>query len=104
MGKVLIGISGLIIGFISGGAFGGAILGGSAAGMGIATGMSAGICSTVIAAQEEGLLSAEQVDQVLTRAASDLAEMSGKAAPGAVVGSASDCESVMDKIQSAANL
>ena len=55
------------------------------------------------AAQEEGLLTSEQVDQVLTRAAADLAEMSGETAPGAVVGSASDCEGVMEQIRSAAS-
>ncbi|MDU8946583.1 hypothetical protein [Ovoidimarina sediminis] len=103
MGKVIIGIVGLVIGLVVGGFFGGAIMGGTAAGVGIATGMSAGVCSTVIAAQEEGLLTPEQVDQVLTRAAADLAEMSGEAAPDAVVGSASDCEGVMDRIRSAAS-
>ena len=103
MGKVLIGIVGLIVGLVVGGLFGGAIMGGTAAGVGIATGMSAGVCSTVIAAQEEGLLTPEQVDQVLTRAAADLAEMSGETAPDAVVGSASDCQAVMEQIRSAAN-
>ena len=101
MSKFLIGVAGLIIGLIAGGVFGGAIMGGTAAGVGIATGMSAGVCSTVIAAQEEGLLTANQVDQVLTRAAADIAEMSGEAAPDAVLGSASDCEAVMERIRSA---
>ena len=103
MGKLLIGIVGLVIGVVAGGFFGGAIIGGTAAGVGIATGMSAGVCSTVIAAQEEGLLTPEQVDQVLTRAAADLAEMSGETAPDAVVGSTSDCDAVMEQIRSAAN-
>ena len=103
MRKLLIGIVGLVIGVFAGGFFGGAIIGGTAAGVGIATGMSAGVCSTVIAAQEEGLLTPEQVDQVLTRAAADLAEMSGEAAPDAVVGSTSDCDAVMEQIRSAAN-
>ena len=103
MGKILIGIAGLIVGLGVGTFFGGSILAGSAAGVGIATGMSAGVCSTVIAAQEEGLLTPEQVDQVLTRAAADIAEMSGETAPEAVVGSASECEGVMERIRSAAN-
>ena len=34
--------------------------------------MTAGVCTTVIAATEEGLLSAEQVEQGLARAATDL--------------------------------
>ena len=103
MGKALIGIAGLVIGLVIGGIFGGSILGGAAAGIGIATGMSAGVCSTVIAAQEEGLLTPEQVDQVLTRAAEDIAEMSGETSPEAIVGSASECEGVMERIRSAAN-
>ena len=103
MGKILIGIVGLVIGLVAGALFGGAIVGGSAAGAGIATGMSAGVCSTVIAAQEEGLLAPDQVDQILTRAAADLAEMSGETVPGGVVGSTSDCDAVMEQIRSAAN-
>lgn len=89
MGKLLIGIVGLVIGIVAGTFFGRAMIGGAATGVGIATGMSAGVCSTVIAAQEEGLLTTEQVDQVLTRAAADLAEISGETAPDAVVGSTS---------------
>ena len=103
MGKVLIGVIGLVIGLIGGAMFGGAIIGGTAAGVGIATGFSAGICSTVTAAEEEGLLTAEQVDQMLSKAASDLAEMSGETAPGDVVGTSAECESVMERLRAASN-
>jgi len=72
MGRILFGIIGLILGLIGGALFGGAILGGTAAGVGIATGMTTGVCSTVMAATEEGLLTAEQVEQVMVRAAADL--------------------------------
>lgn len=72
MGRFLFGIIGLVLGLVGGTFFGGAILGGSAAGIGIATGMTAGVCSTVLAATEEGLLTEEQVEQVMARAATDL--------------------------------
>ncbi len=98
MGKLLIG---LVIGAVGGTVFGGALIGGSAAGVGVATGLSAGICSTLTAAQKEGLLSAEQVDQVLNRAAADVAAAAGAAAPESVVGSADECAAVMDKLKAA---
>jgi hypothetical protein len=72
MGRILFGIIGLVVGAIGGTLFGGALLGGSAAGIGIATGMTSGVCSVVMAATEEGLLTPEEVDQVMARAAADL--------------------------------
>lgn len=72
MGRIVFGLLGLVIGAIGGTVFGGALLGGSAAGVGIATGMTAGICTTVTAATEEGLLTSEEVEQVMARAAADL--------------------------------
>lgn len=101
MGKVLIGLIGLVVGLVVGAMFGGAVIGGSAAGVGVATGLSAGICSTIQAAQEEGLLTAEQVDQVLNRAAADSAAMAGSETPGAIVGSAAECDGVMDRLRAA---
>lgn len=72
MGRILFGILSLVLGLVGGTLFGGALFGGSAAGVGIATGMTAGVCSTVIAATEEGLLPAGQVEQMPARAANDL--------------------------------
>ena len=103
MGKVIIGVIALLLAIIGGAMFGGAIIGGTAAGVGVATGLSAGICSTVTAAEEEGLLTPEQVDQILSRAAADLAEMSGETSPGDVVGTIAECESVMERLRSASN-
>lgn len=101
MGKVVFGIIGLIIGALGGTMFGGSMLAGSAAGVGIATGLSAGICSTVIAAEEEGLLTPEQVNQVLARAATDM----GASVPddAALVDTKADCEAVMQKLRDAAS-
>lgn len=98
MGKLLIGVGGLVVGAIVGALFGGAVIGGTAAGVGIATGLSAGICSTVTAAQEEGLLTAEQVDQVLNRVAADVAAAEGSVNPEAMVGSADECVAVMESL------
>ena len=100
MGKALFGIIALVIGLIIGVAFGGALTSGAAAGIGIATGLSAGICSTVTAAQEEGLLTAEQVAQVLTRAAADM----GAEVPDGtgLVNNAEECAGILDKLRSAA--
>lgn len=81
---------------------GGSLIGGAATGAGIATGMSAGICSTVQAAQEEGLLTAEQVDQVLTRAAADLSDLSGDGDTGKIIGVSADCENILKQLREAA--
>ena len=101
MGKTVIGLIGLVVGAVLGAMFGGALIGGSAAGLGVATGLSAGICSTVQAAQEEGLLTAEEVDQVLNRAAADSAAMVGSETPETIVGSAADCAGVMQRLRAA---
>ncbi len=64
-GKVFIAILVLAVGAIIGGICALSLGGGAMAGIGVATGLSAGICSTVQAAVAEGLLTPEQVDQVL---------------------------------------
>lgn len=99
MGKFLIGLIGLVVGFAGGTVVGGSLLGGAATGVGIATGLSAGICSTVTAATEEGLLTEEQVEQMLTRAAADLG---GMAEAGEMVNSVAQCEAVMRELMAAA--
>ncbi|SNT41058.1 hypothetical protein [Tropicimonas sediminicola] len=101
MGKVLIGVIGLVVGLVGGAMFGGAMIGGTAAGVGIATGLSAGVCSTIGAAEAEGLLTPEQADQVLTRAAADMAQLSGVEAPGEIVGSTAECEGLMERLSGA---
>jgi hypothetical protein len=104
MGKTLLAIICLIGGLVIGTFFGGALIGGGAVGIGVATGLGAGICSTVQAAQNEGIMTAEQVDQVLNRAAADLAAMSGDEThdtPEEIVGSAAECEAILTKLKSA---
>jgi hypothetical protein len=97
MGKVLIAVIGLVIG-----AFGAMTLsGGAMAGLGAGTGLATGICSTVKAAQDEGIMTAEQVDKVLNRAANNLAAMSGKPVEKEIVGSAAACERVLARLREA---
>ena len=103
MGKALIAVIFLIIGVGIGAVFGGALIGGGAAGMGIATGLSAGICSTVQAAQEEGIMTAEQVDLVLTRASANMAGLSGVETSEPIVGSAAQCDTVLENLRNAAS-
>jgi hypothetical protein len=104
MGKLIIGlIIGLVVG-LAGGSFlgfsGGAGVG---AGAGLATGFAAGACGVVKAAQEEGLLTEDQVDQVFTRGAAMLSELNpdaGDAEP--VVGGAAECDAALERLRAAA--
>jgi len=102
MSKVIVGIIGLVVGAFGGAFVGGTLVGGTAAGIGVGTGLSAGICSTVQAAQEEGFLTAEQVDQVLARAAADMAGSEGLPAGTSIVGGAAECADVMEALQATA--
>ena len=100
MGKLVTGIVGLVVGLMVGSFVGGAMKIGAAAGVGVATGLSAGICSTVEAAQQEGLLTSEQVDQVLNRAARDMAATVYDAEETEeIVGSAGECDAVMSRLR-----
>lgn len=91
MGKTAIAIISLVVGLAVGG-WGGLSLGGGAMmGVGVATGLSSGICAAVQAAQEEGLMTAEQVDQVLARAARDISGQTELPEGEQMVGSADQC-------------
>jgi hypothetical protein len=98
LSKFLFALGGLVVGLVGGAGIGGSILGGAGAGVGIATGVSAGICSTVMAATEEGLLTEDQVQQMLARAATNLG---GMAEAGEMVGSVAQCEEVMQRLMNA---
>ncbi len=101
MSKVLVGILSLVIGAALGVFLIAPVMTGTAAGIGIATGLSAGICATMQAAQKEELLTPEQIDQVLNRAAADMAELSGEDAPEEMVGGVDDRDAVMERLRSA---
>lgn len=98
MGKILIG---LVIGLVIGG-LGGFMLLGVGAGVGISTGLSAGICSTVQAAEELGMMTPEQVDEVLNRAAQNVAGEVDLPQGEQMVGGAADCETFMAELKAAA--
>ena len=77
MGKLGIAVISLLAGLVMG-AIGGLSLGGGAfAGAGAATGLATGICATVQAAQQVGVMTPDQVDQVLARAASNFSGAKG---------------------------
>lgn len=101
MGKLILG---LVIGLVIGGVGGGLLGVGSGAGIGIATGLSAGVCGITHAAQQEGLLTEEQVDQVFNRAVNNLRELTPDAESGGetIVGAASDCDAVLQELRDAA--
>lgn len=102
MGKAFLAIIALVVGVVIG-AFGALSLGGGAMlGAGVATGLSAGICATVEATQEEGVMTAEQVDQVLQRAAHDIGGTVEMQPGEAMVGGATECAAVMDRLRAAA--
>jgi hypothetical protein len=71
---------------------------GIGAGVGVATGLQAGVCLAVEAAKDEGLITAEQVDQVLNATGKQLAadDFAGNAA---TTGGNLDCEKVIAKLK-----
>lgn len=100
MWKFLIGgLVGLVLGVI--GAFttmGAAV--GAGAGAGVAVGLSAGICSMARSAQDLGLMTADQVDEVMAHAATPFG---GDIPDGTeMVGSASQCNEALAEIRAAA--
>lgn len=103
MGKGVLATVTFVVGLIVGGIGGGMMGIGSGAGIGIATGLSAGVCGIANAAQQEGLLTAEQIDQVFNRAVSNLKELSPDADDGgeAIVGAASECGEVLQNLRDA---
>ena len=104
MGKGLLATLTFVIGLLVGGIGGGMLGIGSGAGIGIATGLSAGVCGIAKAAQQEGLLTQEQVDQVFNRAVSNLRDLTPDAEDSgeAIVGAASECDAVLQKLREAA--
>ncbi len=103
MSKGLLATLTFVVGLLVGGVGGGVMGVGSGAGIGIATGLSAGVCGVANAAQQEGLLTAEQVDQVFNRAVANLQALTPEAEDGGetIVGAASECDAVLQKMRDA---
>ncbi len=102
MGKYLIGgLIGLVLGVA--GTFmimGSAV--GAGAGAGVAVGLTTGICTMAKSAQDMGLMTPEQVDQVLSNALTLFGETADVPEGAEVVGSAAQCEEALAKIRAAA--
>jgi hypothetical protein len=101
MGKLILGlIAGLVIGGVGATILGSGVAGG-AMGVGVATGLSAGICSVVEAAEQSGLLTPEQIGQILTRAAENMQSLSGETLPDAAdaAGSVEACRGIMESLR-----
>jgi len=103
MGKFTVGVVALIAGILVGAVGGGMLFAGVGAGIGVATGLSAGICATIQAAQEEGLIDEQQVDQVLSRAAQDLTGKTDLPEGEKVIGGAAECEAVLARLEEASS-
>ncbi len=101
MGKFAVGIISLIVGLV-GGAVGALTVGGGAmAGAGVATGLTTGICMTIEAAEDLGLMTPEQVEDVLTRAAENLSSLGAapEGQPSEVADTSAECRSFMEKLR-----
>ncbi|WP_343115855.1 hypothetical protein [Ostreiculturibacter nitratireducens] len=100
MGKFLPAIVALVVGIVIGG-YGALSLGGGAMmGAGAATGLVTGMCSVVEAAEQTALLTPEQIDQVLARAAENMS--SGELPEGAeIAGSSEQCAEALAKLRAA---
>ena len=97
MGKFLIG---LIVGLVVG--IGGVLLAaGGMLGLGVATGLPTGICMTAEAARQLNLMTVEQVDQVLRRAAENMPRDIEGAKDADTLGSAAQCEEILRKLRAA---
>lgn len=98
MSKILLSLAALVVGIVIGAVAALSLGGGAMMGVGVGTGLSSGICVTVEAAQQEGVMTPEQVDQVLARAARNAA--GGSLPEGTqIAGSAAQCEEVLAKLR-----
>lgn len=99
MGKFLIGgVIGLVLGAV--GAFmslGAAV--GAGAGAGIAVGLSAGVCTMARSAQDLGVMTAEQVDEVLANAVRLFDETAEIQDDTEIVGSAAQCDEALARLK-----
>lgn len=90
----------LIVGILVGGAISFAVFTGVGAGVGIITGLKAGACLTVEAAKNQGLITAEQVDEVLNTAARQIATEQLADEP-LLEGGDAECAQVVEELRQA---
>ncbi len=75
---------------------------GVGAGVGILTGLKAGACLTVEAAKAEGLINAQQVDQILRAAGKQIASTGAADNEVGLTGSDAECAKVVADLKKAA--
>lgn len=104
MSKVLFALVFLVAGVAAGFLAGVTIGVGGGTGMGVATGLSVGACGIANAAQDEGLLTPDQVDQVLNRAVTDLRALSPEIETDAekIASGSFECDAVLKRFREAA--
>ena len=102
MKSFLIFLAGAIVGGVACFILASGLFTGIGAGVGIATGMQAGMCLAVEAAREQGLIAADQVDDVLNATGKLVAsdEFGNEATS---MGANLDCEKVIAQLKEAAN-
>ena len=100
MKSFLLVLLGLVIGAIAGVFLLSPFILGIGTGVGVATGLKAGACLTVEAAKEAGLITAEQVDEVLNAAVQTIAsaEIDGAAA---LANGDAECARVVEELKAA---
>ena len=107
MKSFLLLLAGFILGGIAAVMLAGPVATGVATGIGVATGLQAGACLTVEAAKEKGLITAEQVGEVLEAAGRLIADTDVPADGGTLArGSGApkndaDCQAVVAKLKAA---
>lgn len=102
MKSILLLLVGAVIGAVVGVFLLSGVLTGVGAGVGILTGLKAGACLTVEAAKEQGLVTAEQIDDVLN-AATRLIAAEKLADETALSGGDAECAKVVADLKAAAS-
>ncbi len=109
MKSFLLLLAGFVLGGIAAVMLAGPVATGVGAGIGIATGLQAGACLTVEAAKEKGLITAEQVGEVLQAAGRLIADTNVQADSGGPATGPeapktdADCQAVVAKLKAAAS-
>ena len=97
----LIFLAGAVIGGIAAFVVASGIMTGIGAGVGIATGLKAGACLTAEAAKDKGLITAEQVDEVLMAASGKISSADVGESAAASLNDA-ECQKVVAELREAA--
>jgi hypothetical protein len=101
MKAFLVFVAGVAVGIAGSFLFAPALMG-AGAGAGIATGLKAGACLTVEAAKERGVMTPQQINEVLATAGKLIASSSGSADGPALSGGEAECAQVVAELRKAA--